>query len=125
MDKDIIGLLIALVAIIGGLGLPFFVLYQQNRERRALIEKGMDPNLVHRWARSKPGAKRSGPTHGPLLWGSLLVGIGLGILLGFGVSYFTGINNPIVVNGTAVLFGGLALIVYHGYWKKHEGKKAD
>lgn len=123
--KELVGLIIALIAVTGGLGLPFFVIYYQNKERRALIEKGMDPNLVFSWRGS--GSERKNSTssqHGPLLWGSLLTGIGLGILTGYFVSYFTGLNNTIIINGTAVLFGGLGLLVYYSYWKKHERKKA-
>lgn len=125
MDKELIGLLIALVAVTGGLGLPFFVIYFQNKERRALIEKGMDPNLVFPWRRPGSKSPASSPA-GPLVWGVLLTGIGLGILIGLGVSiYFFGQNTPVIVNGTAVLFGGLALIVYYSFWKKEQRNKAE
>src|SRR5947208_2920327 len=106
--KELIGLLIALIAVMGGLGLPFFVIYYQNQERRALIEKGMDPNLVFSWLKPGKERKHTASPHGPLLWGSLLTGVGLGILTGYFVSYFTGLQSTIITDGTAVLFGGLA-----------------
>ena len=125
MEKDVIGLLIALVGVTGGLGLPFFALYQLSRERLALIEKGMDPNLVRGWPQGKSKTNHSLTTHGPLMWGFILVGIGLGILIGSFISYYAQINNSVLVNGTAVLFGGFSLLGFHSYQKKHDQKKPE
>ena len=125
MDRELIGLLIALIAVTGGLALPFFVLYHQNKERRALIEKGMDPNLVFPWRRSANSKSTTSPPAGSLVWGVLLASVGGGILLGFlGSFYFAGTNVPVITNGTAVLCGGLGLILHHKYEKK-ERTKAD
>ncbi|MDQ3292395.1 MAG: hypothetical protein M3Q05_13990, partial [Bacteroidota bacterium] len=63
---------------------------------------------------------------GPLVWGVLLTGIGIGILTGLAFSILIfGMNTPVIVNGTGVLFGGLSLILYHNYWKKQERNKAE
>ena len=76
----------------------------RNRERMALIEKGIDPDKLTK--------ERRGVGHDPLFWGFLLVGLGLGILLGYILSQVTQWNSMILPNAMGILLGGLAMIVY-------------
>jgi hypothetical protein len=76
----------------------------RTRERLALIEKGIDPDKLTK--------ERRGVGHDPLFWGFLLMGLGLGILLGYILSQVTQWNSMILPNAMGILLGGLAMIVY-------------
>src|SRR5471030_2718050 len=53
----------------------FGIVYLRNRERMAMIERGMDPRL------NKP--KKSGYNTYTLTWGLLLIGAGFGLFLAY------------------------------------------
>jgi uncharacterized membrane protein len=123
------GLIIGAIAVIGGLGIgaiSIFVsvpwsykeklakLEAKNKERLALIEKGIDPATVLK------NEKSAGQD--PLFWGLLLAGIGLGILLGYLVHLMMGWERAVLINGMSILFGGVALILYHRYRKAANNK---
>jgi hypothetical protein len=76
----------------------------RNRERMALIEKGIDPDQMLK--------EKRGVGHDPLFWGFLLTGLGLGILLGYVLSMVTQWNSLILPNAMGILLGGLGMIVY-------------
>jgi hypothetical protein len=76
----------------------------RNRERMALIEKGIDPDQMLK--------EKRGVGHDPLFWGLLLTGLGLGILLGYIVSMVTQWDSMILPNAMGTLLGGLGMIVY-------------
>jgi O-antigen/teichoic acid export membrane protein len=63
--------LIPILISLGAFAMVFGIVYLANRERMALIEKGINP-------RDK---KRSAP--GYLKWGMLLIGSGAGLLVAF------------------------------------------
>lgn len=115
--KEIISLMIAVIAVTGGLMIPFVIFYVGNKgrmalhkERMALIEKGMNPY--------PPGGILPAPNKppksvdDPLLWGSLFVGVGFGLLVGYFVAFAYGWSITILMNSTAILCGGLSLIIY-------------
>ena len=84
MDTEkTIGLIIAIVSIIGGLGIGALAVYvstmtatrekiaqieARNKERLALIEKGMDITILDKKEYKKTN-------YGSLLWGLLIAGI--------------------------------------------------
>lgn len=125
MDTDkLIGLIIGGIAVAGGLAIgaisiivsvPWSMkekiakLEIKSKERLAMLEKGMDPALIFK--EPKPAG------HDPLLWGLLLAGMGLGLLLGYVLSLITGWNRVVLTNSMAVLFGGIGLVVYSLYRK--------
>jgi hypothetical protein len=76
----------------------------RNRERMALIEKGIDPDQMLK--------EKRGVGHDPLFWGFLLTGLGLGILLGYVLSMVTQWNSLILPNAMGILLGGLGMIAY-------------
>ncbi|MES2328733.1 MAG: DUF6249 domain-containing protein [Bacteroidota bacterium] len=134
MDSaNIIGLVIASIAIIGGMVIAIVVLritlpqqYQekmaamenQSKERLALIEKGIDPAILYR--------KEKKVSQDPLFWGLLLVGIGSGAFYGDAVwkgFYYASENT--MVNACAVFFGGFGLVLYHIIRKLGDRKKAQ
>ena len=123
--EKMIGLLIGLISVAGGLAVGAIAiatavpwsgreklakLEAKNKERMAMIEKGIDPTIIF----SEP----KGVGQDPLLWGLLLAGMGLGILLGYVVHLVTGGDRNILTNALAILFGGVGLIVYAPFRKR-------
>jgi ABC-type Mn2+/Zn2+ transport system permease subunit len=82
----------------------------------ALIEKGIDASIF---------IKEETTFHKVLLWGMLIGGIGLGLLLGYIFSVYTPMRQEIIMPIMALLFGGLGLIGYYVYRKKTETKSAQ
>lgn len=129
MDTEkLIGLIIAVVAVIGGLGIGALVLYlaipagnkeklaqmeARNKERLLLIEKGMDPAILNKTR-----------SHGPLLWGLLLTGVGFGLIIGYLVSRATSFDQHILMHSLGLLFGGVGLIIYYIYRRKSDAGPA-
>lgn len=131
--KEIIGLLIAIIAVTGGLGIGVYAIYMgaigtkeeklaqieaRNKERLALIEKGLDPSLVDR-------KTSTGASHSPLLWGLLLGGVGFGAFTGYIIAHNNDWNLNIVVHSMAFLFGGIGLITYYVLRQRMGSKKAE
>jgi hypothetical protein len=121
----IIGLIIAFVVVFGGFGIGiWFVLLKnsgrrdermanieaRNKERLALIEKGMDPNLAdHRPERVQ--------SNRPLLIGWIIICA----IIGRTIAFISGFN-PNTDNGSFLFvlpafFAGVGFLVYHFYQK--------
>jgi len=131
-STQIMGMVIASVAVIGGMAISVFVLkitvppyYQekllmlenQSKERLALIEKGIDPAILYK--REKKVSQE------PLFWGLLLAGIGFGAFYGSAVWHsFIWASENAVVNSSACFGGGIGLIIYHLIRRMSSGKKA-
>jgi hypothetical protein len=81
MAEDI---LIPFVVFAAIFGIVFVVVSARNRERMAMIEKGVNPKdfMTH-----KPVS-----VYGVLKWGLLLVGIGLGLFLGSLLDEYTSLQ---------------------------------
>jgi hypothetical protein len=134
MDTEkTIGIIIAIVSIIGGLGIGALAVYvgtmtatkekiaeieARNKERLALIEKGMDITVL-----DKKEYKKS--NYAPLLWGLLIAGIGFGALTGNIISHITSMEHHFAIHCFALIFGGIGLIVYFIYKRKADSKGAE
>ncbi|MEO8173126.1 MAG: DUF6249 domain-containing protein [Sediminibacterium sp.] len=130
---SIIGLVLASLAITGGMVIAIVVLKvtlpqqfqermaameNQSKERIALIEKGIDPAILY----TKP--KKT--SQDPLFWGLLLIGIGGGAFYGTSVwKSFNGATEKTMVDAAALLFGGMGLVLYHIMRKIGDRKKAQ
>jgi uncharacterized membrane protein HdeD (DUF308 family) len=100
--------------IICATAMVFGIRYMVNKEKMALIERGMDPGI----------AKSRMPAPKPFLslkFGLLLVGFGIGLLF----ALFTTVNlnlgeeeNVAVYFGCLSIFGGIGLIVSYLIEKK-------
>ena len=123
--EKLIGLIIAAVSVTGGMAIGAIAvatavpwsgreklakLEARNKERLAMIEKGIAPEIIF----SEP----KGAGQDPMLWGLLLAGMGLGILLGYLVHLLTGGDRNILTNALAILFGGVGLIIYAPFRKR-------
>ncbi len=90
----------------------FFVIFSaRNRERMAMIEKGMNPR---EFISGKPS------TYGILKWALLLVGIGLGLFLGSLLDTYTAVPKEPAYFASALFFGGLGLAIAFLITKKGE-----
>jgi len=104
MDENAWIPIIAILSTFGTtFGLIFYYLHTRNRQRLAMLEKGVDPQTFY----PKPTANR----YASLKWALLMIGIGLGFLFGGIISDFTDAEEPIFFS-MILLFGGLGLLVY-------------
>jgi hypothetical protein len=131
MDADkLTGLVISSIATLGGMtiaaisiiiSVPLGMkeklakLEAKTKERLAMLEKGIDPMLLLK----EP--KRAG--NDPLLWGLLLTGMGLGILLGYFLYLVTRWDRVVLTNSLAILFGGIGLIIYRLFFTKPDDQR--
>ena len=112
-------ILIPILITLGFFAMVFGLRYLVNRERMAMIEKGMDPGMKR---------SRSISPFTTLKVGMIILGFGIGMLLAYFLDAFA-LPHPEFVNSTAVyfgcigLFGGLGLMVSYvlemRYRKQH------
>ncbi len=106
MDSQSIAVLIPIIVPTSMFAMVFGIVYLHNRERMAMIERGMDPRS------NKP---RSAP-YQTLKWGLLLMGAGIGLFLAYVLdhSIFASMNpdeeNPAIYFSLIAVFGGLGLL---------------
>ena len=98
MDVAVIGTLIPIVAIIGGIIMIIFLRKYENEERMNMIEKGMNPS-----ENVKPKN-----TSGPLRFSMLLMGVGIGLLMGYLLESNTRMDEAAYFS-MIFLFGGIGL----------------
>ncbi len=127
MDSaTIIGLLIAFIAVVGGTGIAIWLIIvrhiggkeerlakieARNKERLALIEKGMDPNLADRVP------QRTSPNR-VLLIGLILVFGGLGRIIAAFSMFHSNTDNASLVFILPAFFVGFGFLAYHFYQKR-------
>lgn len=126
--EAILGELIGMTSVVGGLTVGCYAIFEGAKDRRQrleaiskerllLIEKGMDPALAFQ----KPNANNTGAR--ALFWGLLLSGLGFGLLIGFALTRTLGLQNDEVTQSSALLFGGLGIVIYYLYNRKNSAPK--
>jgi hypothetical protein len=80
----------------------FFYFRTTKQVRLTLIEKGL-------YNVPKPGSTKQ--NHGALKFGIFLIGLALGLFVGYIISRFTSINGVVAFFSMILLFGGISLIV--------------
>jgi hypothetical protein len=129
----IIGLIIGFIAVVGGFGIAIWLILMKhvgqkderlariearNKERLALIEKGMDPNLADREPEKIPSNRL-------LLIGLILVFACLGrIIAAISVFHSTG-NDSTFIYALPAFFAGFGFLIYHFYLKKISSRKNE
>lgn len=98
-------------------GMYYMFITARNRERLALIEKGADASLFK--SAKEPGDGTFGNMFSALKIGLFLIGIGLGIAMGYFVS-LSGMDEGASYPSMIFLFGGLGLVVYYLISKKKQ-----
>ena len=129
--ENIIGLVIASIAVAGGLGIAVLAILKgkltnkeeklalieaRNKERLAMIEKGLDPSVLDKKV-------EKGASYGPLLWGLLLMGVGFGAFAGYIISVNNNWERHLTIHSMALLFGGIGLVIYYICRRITERKK--
>ncbi|MCK5135380.1 MAG: hypothetical protein KAR19_06285 [Bacteroidales bacterium] len=93
-------------------GIIFVIVTARNRERMAMIDKGVNPQDFMN--RSKPSV------YGILKWALLLVGLGFGLFIGSLLETYTQIQEEPAYFASTLFFGGLGLVVAFIITKKAE-----
>ncbi|WP_199502012.1 DUF6249 domain-containing protein [Mucilaginibacter conchicola] len=106
------GILIPILVPLGMFAMIFGIFYIRNRERMAMIEKGMDP----REHKPHPAPWQN------LKWGLLLIGSGLGLFVAYILdrTAFTATQdeNEALYFGLVAVFGGFGLVISYVIEKK-------
>lgn len=109
-------LLIPILTTLGFFLLVFGIVYLRNKEKMAMIERGMDPRLQI----DKPGSRNY-----ILTTAMLLIGCGIGLFLAFILEWYAlpeGSNAPAIYFAMIAFFGGLGLLSAYAIEKKESGK---
>lgn len=112
MNEEIFIVLIVFAAIFG---IVFVIASARNRERMAMIEKGVSPKDFM--------TERRPNSYGILKWALLLVGIGFGLFIGSVLETYTSIPREPAYFAAALFFGGAGLFSAFLIAKKAEDKK--
>jgi hypothetical protein len=113
MVEDILIPLIVFAAIFG---IVFVVVSARNRERMAMIEKGIDLKDSTN-NNNKPGI------YGILKWALLLAGVGFGLFLGSLLATYTDIQEEPAYIASALFFGGVGLAIAYLMARKAQKEK--
>lgn len=121
-----IGLIIAFIAVVGGTGIAIWLILMKhigqkderiariearNKERLALIEKGMDPNLAD-------NVPEKAPSHKLLLFGWIIVLACIGRIIAYLSVFNSNPNDKTFIFALPAFFVGFGFVVYHFYQRK-------
>jgi ABC-type Na+ efflux pump permease subunit len=114
MDVKVIGVMIPILISLGLFALIFGIVYLRNREKMAMIERGMNPGIDM----GKPVNRNY-----VLTWACLLIGAGLGLFIAYILdSTLPWVNenddNPAIYFSLIAVFGGLGLFTSYLIEKK-------
>jgi FtsH-binding integral membrane protein len=112
MNEEIFIVLIIFGAIFG---IVFVIAQARNRERMAMIEKGVSPKDFM--------TDRKPNSYGILKWAMLLVGLGFGLFIGSLLEAYTSISEEPAYFASALFFGGAGLFAAFTIAKKAEEKE--
>jgi len=107
--------LIVLVIFAAIFGIIWVIASSRNRERMAMIEKGVSPKEF--MTEPRPNS------YGILKWALLLVGIGFGLFIGSVLETYTSIQEEPAYFAAALFFGGAGLFAAFLIAKNAEEKK--
>jgi high-affinity Fe2+/Pb2+ permease len=90
----------------------------RNRERLAMIEKGVDPKLFT----SEPRPVHIS-TYATFKWGLFMIGLAVGLFVGAMFDEYTNMPDSPMYISMILVFGGLALILAYLFRPKLEKKR--
>ncbi len=116
-------LFIPLVAILSTFGIPGFVIWKyieaRNRERMAIIEKGLAAEEIRELFKQEHRQKRNPNPLNSLKWGLLIFFVGIGIMTGIAIHENFGMTEDFIP-ALAFIGGGLALLIFYVVAAKKE-----
>jgi hypothetical protein len=112
MAEDI---LIPLVVFAAIFGVVYVIVSARNRERMAMIEKGVNPKDFM--------TERRPNSYGIVKWALLLAGVGFGLFIGSLLETYTRIQEVPSYFASALFFGGAGLFIAFLIAKKAEEKQ--
>lgn len=121
MSPAQLGVLIPMIISVGLFALIFGIFYLRNKERMAMIERGMEPNINLPKRQSNPAFS--------LTFGLLLIGSGLGLFIAYMLNQWVFTDHGRIVDSPAVyfaliaIFGGLGLFISYLIERKANQKK--
>ena len=115
MDKNT-ALLIPILVPLALFLLIFGIIYLRNKEKMAMIERGMDPRLQ---------VDNAGARNYVLTSGMLMIGGGIGLFLAFILEWSLNLNSAEAIYFAMIaFFGGLGLVTAYAIEKK-EARRTD
>lgn len=102
---------IAIISVFGVIPLIIFLVHR-HRERKMLIEKGMDINILE--------SEKQQNSINSLKYGIFLIGLAVGILVGNILAEYTLMLEEVAYFSMIFLFGGAALIIFYSIAKKEK-----
>jgi hypothetical protein len=96
----------------------YIAITTRNRERLAMIEKGVDPKLFT--SEPKP-VKISG--YATFKWGLFMVGLAVGLFIGALLEQYTDLPDGPMYISMILVFGGIALIIAYLMKNRLEKKR--
>ncbi len=121
MDANQLAVLIPIITFVGLFLLIFGIYYLRNKERMAMIERGMEPQTNF--------TKKQDNRSFSLTFGLLLIGAGLGLFIAYLLDYLVFSSRFHYVDTTAIyfaliaIFGGLGLFISYLIESKSNQKK--
>jgi hypothetical protein len=104
-------LLVSIAAFAGIFGIFYVFLMTRNRERMAMLERGVDPSLF---------TSKSNSSFQTLKLGMLCVGIAIGILIGHLLYRNNWLDESAAYLSMIFLFGGISLILNFIFERKNK-----
>ena len=109
-----IALLIPIFTSLGFFLLIFGIVYLRNREKMAMIERGMDPRMQ---------VDNAGSRNYVLTTGMLMIGAGIGLFVAFILEWSLKLNDATAIYFAMISFsGGLGLFAAYSIEKKEADK---
>ncbi len=113
--QGILGVMVPIVAIVGGLSLAAASMYLKSRERMEMISRGMDITALEKAAAEARGYRRR---RSPLSRGLSVLGMGVGLLLAYYVCNSGWVadndeSHTVIYIAFVALFVGLGMVISH------------
>lgn len=105
-----VAMLVPIIALIVGLILGKRFIEARKQERLAMIERGLDMSM---FTSETESTKKYRALRGGMMYGGIGLGLLIGAILAASEPFLHGDHQPLLVLGSASLFGGLGLLAYY------------
>jgi len=112
------GIVIPVSFFLMAFAIVYISLTTRNRERMAMIEKGVDPKIFTPEPRNLKVSQ-----YVTFKWGLFLVGLAVGLFVGMLLEEYAGLPDGPTIISMILMFGGLALILSYLLRERLEDKK--